>query len=741
MSFSEQQVTLLARREDPGTAVKRMLQETKNSLLFQYRWEDLLMSTPVALNCIGACIVAAASPDADVTFESPRNGFKYLDDHGGNYRLKANLVKCTDLGRFAFIEAEMNMNKIHMLAERFYETVNDIMRCLSSPQDARRMLRVQLDTLHRSSVDCYESARAIDQKLETWLYHTCELYLACIATQGSSEDQQSVNEIERAVTKASIDYQKQTGDEAKGATRNLEKSLEAAIESYKKASDDFPTGWDILGQQIVEQLADSLTTALNQAIPTLVSNLSPVSKSSTFTDMAKGIIGNRNAALDNSVAPTGSSATNADPAYNQVGRDLIYWDLINAVFIGSDGGIDWDKAKGEAGKPSPTAFAAKMLGNSQQSFASLATSSEPSQQYRAALETVCKIATGIVAELDKAPSKDSALVQGWQKDFLSAYAKAIELNTTAKSLPGATAYGSVVQGRGGVDSNTQTSQIHAKTTQAQAVLESTKNRLNTASAALTATQETYRKSTTLISEQQNKLNELNASLERLKSSSLKMDAIKSILLQCITLALKLKNEITNLVRFFKAIAVIVQFVMEKHINPYVETIKAMTSGGGEPYKMGSYTLMDLQRSLCFNSIITIRSYFSVFGDIASMWNQVSQMSIFPGLRMVDEISSFDPSGDSSMIRRRANELQAWSNRASEEVSRMAKERQAKNMRAMETRVAEISEKTRGLPPSAPQISKAISSGAETAQRAAQGSIQAEADQSLLMKQLARGDAF
>ncbi|RSL93882.1 hypothetical protein CEP52_012978 [Fusarium oligoseptatum] len=739
MSFSEQQVALLARREDPGTVIKRMLQETKNSLLFQFRWEDLLMSTPVALNCISTCIVAAASPDADATFDPPKNGFKYLDDHGGKYRLKANLVKSTDLGRFAFIEAEMNMNKIHMLAERFYETVNDIMRCLSSPQDARIMLRAQLNTLHRSSVDCYESARAIDQKLEAWLYHTCELYLACIATQGSSEDQQSVNEIERAVARASIDYQKQTGDEAKSATRNLEKSLEAAIEASKKASDDFPTGWDILGQQIVEQLADSLTTALNQTIPALVSNLSPVSKSSTFTDMAKDIIG-KSAASDNGVAPTGPSANNADPAYNQVGRDLIYWDLINAVFVGTDGGIDWDKAKGEAGKPGPAAFAAKMLGNSLQSFASLATSTEPSQQYRAALETVCKIATGIVAELDKAPSKDSALVQGWQKDFLSAYAKAIELNTITKSLPGATAYGSIVQARG-VDSNTQTAQIHAKTTQAQAVLESAKNRLNTASATLTATQETYRKSTTLISEQQNKLKEINASLERLKSSSLKMDAIKSILLQCITLALKLKNEITNLVRFFKAIAVIVQFVTEKHINPYVETIKAMTSGGGEPYKMGSYTLMDLQRSLCFNSIITIRSYFSVFGDIASMWNQVSQMSIFPGLRMVDEISSFDPSGDSSMIRRRANELQAWSNRASEEVSRMAKERQAKNMRAMETRVAEISEKTRGLPPSAPQISKAISSGAETAQRAAQGSIQAEADQSLLMKQLARGGAF
>ena len=153
--------------------------------------------------------------------------------------------------------------------------------------------------------------------------------------------------------------------------------------------------WDILGERIVEQLVDGLTTALSQAIPTLASNLSPVAKATEYANMAKGIIGqssNNIATADNGLAPA-LSATRpkdaADPAYNQAGRDLIYWDLINAIFIGTDGGLDWDKAKAEAGKS--TAFAVKMLGNSQQLFASLATSAEPSQQYKAALETVCKV--------------------------------------------------------------------------------------------------------------------------------------------------------------------------------------------------------------------------------------------------------------------------------------------------------------------------------------------------------------
>lgn len=82
------------------------------------------------------------------------------------------------------------------------------------------------------------------------------------------------------------------------------------------------------------------------------------------------------------------------------------------------------------------------------------------------------------------------------------------------------------------------------------------------------------------------------------------DSIKSILLQCITLAVKLKNEITNLVRFFKAMVVIVQFVAEKHVNPYIGVIARGGNDPGDSYKIGSYTLTDLQRSVSRISYFT-----------------------------------------------------------------------------------------------------------------------------------------
>lgn len=117
------------------------------------------------------------------------------------------------------------------------------MQSLGSQQDAKILLRRQLQSLRASATDCYDSAKKIDEKFDAWLWQACELHLACVATQSSTEDRLAINEIDQAVTKTSIDYQKETVEGAKKATQNLEMSLNTATEAYKKASDEFPTGY------------------------------------------------------------------------------------------------------------------------------------------------------------------------------------------------------------------------------------------------------------------------------------------------------------------------------------------------------------------------------------------------------------------------------------------------------------------------------------------------------------------
>ncbi|KAF5612375.1 uncharacterized protein FSUBG_1452 [Fusarium subglutinans] len=309
------------------------------------------------------------------------------------------------------------------------------------------------------------------------------------------------------------------------------------------------------------------------------------------------------------------------------------------------------------------------------------------------------------------------------------------MNATAKSFSGSIANGSIVPS-GGDNADIEVAQLQAKTAHAQAVVESAKARLHTATEVLAATRDTYQSSTGVLVEQQERYNQVNVKLERLKNSNLGMNEIKGILVQAIATMLEIKTELANLVRFYNAISVAVRFVTEKYVNPYVDAIKA----GNDGDRVGPYYMLDFQRSCIFNSTTIIQSYFSAFADYASMWTRMSQMSVSPMLHMVDELSSLGSMGmDSRMISSRANQTQEFSRRALDEILRKAKDGQSKTVRNMEARVSETSEKKQTLPSVSPEIAAAISSAVENSKRAAQQDLRTEADESLLAKSLVGGN--
>ena len=121
-----------------------------------------------------------------------------------------------------------------------HSEVDEVMELLASPQDAK-FLPHQLERAGEYATTCYEAAKKIDLSFEEWLYHVCELHLACIARQTSTGDKLIANDIERAVTQVSIDYQQLAVDQLE-KSQKLEKQLDVTTEAYKLASDGFPKG-------------------------------------------------------------------------------------------------------------------------------------------------------------------------------------------------------------------------------------------------------------------------------------------------------------------------------------------------------------------------------------------------------------------------------------------------------------------------------------------------------------------
>jgi len=86
------------------------------NLISKQDWAAFLESAPLALSQIGNCYVAASHEKAAL-IELPQN-------EGGRLRYKhdrANLIHCSDLGREAFREAEIQMLKVQLSARHICE--------------------------------------------------------------------------------------------------------------------------------------------------------------------------------------------------------------------------------------------------------------------------------------------------------------------------------------------------------------------------------------------------------------------------------------------------------------------------------------------------------------------------------------------------------------------------------------------------------------------------------------------
>lgn len=99
-------------------------------------------------------------------------------------------------------------------------------------------------------------------------------------------------------------------------------------------------------------------------------------------------------------------------------------------------------------------------------------------------------------------------------------------------------------------------------------------------------------------------------------------------------------------------------------------MKAIVYGNDDPnkaYPVGSYTLADLQRDQICSTTLTLRSYFSVFGDIAKMWITLSKENVLPGLGLGDEIANPRQEQSLGVIAPKMRKLSQWSQEATARV--------------------------------------------------------------------------
>ncbi|KAJ4856908.1 hypothetical protein T069G_07805 [Trichoderma breve] len=699
--------------------------EIKNSIIFQYNWEELLQSGPVALTSIGSCFIACTSKGSDHIQLDPPEGKEY--QHIIHKSLNANLMDSANYGREAFLKAERNMLFVKQVSGQVSKRVANVVDILMDEQAARTRLASQLTMVKVAADDCYTKVKEIDEKFERWLLHCMELHAACIQTQSTNAERLNTTERNMAVAQTFFDSQKTTVDKTREITENFAKQVEVATETFKRASDAFPSGWEVLGQQLVGALVETATGALRLTVKAFAFGTNPVASS---IDMFHNLVHGGENGPPNPPTPSAPKPTEPphaeDPANLYILRSIPHFEQVNAILTkGKKGGVNWEDASGKDGRAAQSSYYVKsMLQSDFDDFRTVATRLDPSQTLLNAFVVALKITTEIHEIVEKSarisrsfPQANSQEVKDWQQQWLPVYLSLQKLLATARSQPGTAASGLPIMA--GTEDPANTIGKTKTLSVAQASLDAAKHRLSTTQKHLSATQDLYQKSSQKMIEQQNKLSQIQADIKRLSTTTADLNEVKRILIRAIELIAQMKSQIANLCRFFGAIGATVDAVVKYNVQPFIDDITAITNDPTvKQSSIAGYNYTDLTRTMIYQAVVTIQAYFSVFADIASMWSELCSEDIMPGLELVDMMSQSKNNEEQQL---KMDELQKWTQKAQDHITQVAAKKRAEIIDKMGVRIKNIEATTKMLPP-APAVEAAIEEGTQAAAQAGEDEI-------------------
>lgn len=171
--------------------------------------------------------------------------------------------------------------------------------------------------------------------------------------------------------------------------------------------------WEVVGQKIVGSLAETCTNILNTGMSLVADYISPMRKARAAAGMAGGVMGDLKDMFDSDDEEEDASGEAdgsgdpkprrkkrrpaaqenlTDPAYTHISSTMPHLEIMLEVLTsGPSKGVNWDKAIGDPeieDSRRTAVYLRRVLSSAKDSFALLATQTEPSREYTSVLTTV-----------------------------------------------------------------------------------------------------------------------------------------------------------------------------------------------------------------------------------------------------------------------------------------------------------------------------------------------------------------
>ncbi|KAK2864892.1 hypothetical protein Q7C36_004046 [Tachysurus vachellii] len=252
----------IAKKTQSLTTAKEMRNQTKLVMQPYANWEEYLTPAPLSIAILGELVFISSTTDFSINKNRPEGGYKFIR-YPESFR--ACLMQVCNSGWWAFNEAHKNMDQIRLHTMAVPDYMKTAVKILFQGSDevVEAHLPDQLENIRVVADDCLELAISTEKRFTDVINIIQELLEACVNAEHFYGEELDAIKIKLDEAKLRKQSSEEAAKRSEKAIKDMEKQLNEAHESYSKAVDLLPSGWKMIGMDLVEGICEGVTTLIN----------------------------------------------------------------------------------------------------------------------------------------------------------------------------------------------------------------------------------------------------------------------------------------------------------------------------------------------------------------------------------------------------------------------------------------------------------------------------------------------
>ncbi|KAK7016404.1 hypothetical protein VNI00_018913 [Paramarasmius palmivorus] len=596
-------------------------------------WGDLLQPAPLSIALLGSIMVIAASTDdfSLVNADDPQYQWKYAT-HPGSF--KACLMQMVSDGYTAFGTADNSMTRIQNASSQL-------------PQDITTAISAYLPSQLQSILDltkiCVTASKNCEDGFRDIFNLSTELVVACTNQVGTTEQKLNVNNMQLQITQ-----ERQKAEEAmvaslKENTDMMKQSFQNAENNFNDAVKNVPSGWDLVGMQVVDSATQLLVSAGNAFISMATIKSQAASAGINLVQKATDKVVNntsstgnksgQNNGTDNKTPVQSAQGTQdaaaalTDPGALQAQRVLTFINILQHLVIGGpNNGPDWERIRGGS-MGNGGLYVKTSLEDIQ---GQLGGAKPLSTDLLPLVQTAITTITSIIQIAGTAQSADANALDKF-KSIIDQLNTSVQQVVTKANLTLQQTGGSA---KGPANATPPTpSTAQSSSNSAKLAVENAKFAVDQTRANLQAARDAYNHATAQLVQQQEEISTLIGKLTSLKLTNAGLQAMLPVLKQAVGAFSTLQAQFSQITQFFQSVASLVQDVLQPSVSSFTTTIQQTATLGG-------VSISAFSRNLIYNQMMLPLRVSMLSQKIAATYLDVSANYILPAQRNVGSMMQF-----------------------------------------------------------------------------------------------------